>query len=72
MEEVRAMASLLAGGPTVAYGMAKRALARSFDLSLAEALECEADFQDQVGRTEDASEGIRAFIEKRLPSFRGR
>lgn len=71
MDEARAMASLLAQGPTVAFGMGKQAMTRSFQQSLEDALELEADLQDQVGRTGDAAEGVRAFLEKRLPAFRG-
>lgn len=71
MDRAREIASLLAAGPTVAYAMAKHAMNRSFELSLGEALELEADLQDQVARTEDAAEGIRAFLEKRLPVYRG-
>jgi 2-(1,2-epoxy-1,2-dihydrophenyl)acetyl-CoA isomerase len=72
MEEAREMASALAEGPTFAYAMGKHALGRSFELSLEEALEQEADLQDRTSRTRDAAEGLRAFLEKRSPAFGGR
>jgi 2-(1,2-epoxy-1,2-dihydrophenyl)acetyl-CoA isomerase len=72
LEDARTMASLLATGPTLAYAAAKQAMTRSFELTLEEALELEADLQDRVARTEDAAEGVRAFFEKRFPAYRGR
>jgi len=72
LDQARRMAGLLAAGPTVAYAAAKQALGRSFELPLEDALELEADLQDEVARSEDAAEGVRAFLEKRFPAYRGR
>ena len=42
------------------------------ELGLSEALEIEAVSQAALTATEDAAEGMRAFIEKREPNFLGR
>src|SRR5262249_2373379 len=69
--ESRALAQKLAQRPTRAIGLTKRALNRSWDYTLAEALELEAQLQGVAGTTHDFKEGVAAFIEKREPHFRG-
>ncbi|HEY9165654.1 MAG TPA: enoyl-CoA hydratase-related protein [Candidatus Kryptonia bacterium] len=61
-----------ASGPTVAYSMIKKMMNRSSGRSLEESLEYETYLQEIAGRTDDSSEAIRAFVEKRSPKFRGR
>ena len=56
----------------VALTQIKQSLHRSMELGLSEALEIEAASQAALTATEDAAEGMRAFIEKREPHFRGR
>jgi enoyl-CoA hydratase/carnithine racemase len=51
--------------------MTKRLLNQAFDASYAQALEAEAMAQAVNSSTEDTSEAIRAFLEKRPPTFRG-
>ena len=65
-------AAELAARPTRAVGAAKRLLARNSHRSLEEALAAEARAQDRMVETEDFSEGIAAFVEKRDPEFVGR
>jgi 2-(1,2-epoxy-1,2-dihydrophenyl)acetyl-CoA isomerase len=72
MEESMALAGRLAKLPTKAIGLMKRALNRSFDRPLEEQLSYEADLQAIAARSEDFREGVRAFLEKRPASFRGR
>jgi 2-(1,2-epoxy-1,2-dihydrophenyl)acetyl-CoA isomerase len=67
----RELADRLASGAPVAVALTKRALQRSLETSLAEALEYEADAQAVAGRTADHAEGVRAFMERRAPEFHG-
>lgn len=66
-----ALAARLAGGPTTALAMTKRLLNRSFESDRAAAFEQEAHAQELVNQSDDAQEGILAFIERRDPRFRG-
>ncbi len=72
MEIVRAWALRLAQGPTRAFGLTKRAMMRSWSLSLPEALEYEAMLQGAAAQTDDNREGVAAFLEKRQPQFQGK
>lgn len=71
-EIAAAHALQLASGPTVAFGLTKRAMYRSLDMTLDEALEYEAHLQEIAGRTADNKEGVAAFLEKRSATFSGR
>lgn len=72
MEIAWATALQFAAGPTVAFGLTKRAMMRSFNQTLDEALNYEAYLQEVAGRTSDNREGVMAFLEKREPAFTGR
>ncbi len=45
---------------------------RGLDMDLQQALRLEADLFGVVGGTEDVKEGLKAFVEKRTPEFKGR
>jgi 2-(1,2-epoxy-1,2-dihydrophenyl)acetyl-CoA isomerase len=66
------LARRIAAGPPVAIRLAKRNLYRNAEGTLRSALEFETFAQNVCYETEDAREGIRAFVEKRPPQFRGR
>lgn len=71
-EATSELATRLARGPTLAYGFAKAAVHASADLPLENVLDLEARNQQIAARSHDSQEGIKAFLEKREPSFRGR
>ena len=53
-------------------GFAREAVARALDTPLHEGLKIEAALSTLAYRTEDAAEGMTAFIEKRKPQFKDR
>jgi 2-(1,2-epoxy-1,2-dihydrophenyl)acetyl-CoA isomerase len=71
-DATRELAERLARGPTLAYGFAKAAVYESANLPFESLLDFEARNQRVAGRSEDVKEGIRSFLERRKPEFRGR
>ncbi|NQW10541.1 MAG: enoyl-CoA hydratase/isomerase family protein [Alphaproteobacteria bacterium] len=55
-----------------AIGFAKDAVTRALDLPIDEGLKVEADLSTLAFQTEDAAEGLAAFVEKRKPVFKDR
>ena len=68
---VAELATRLAGGPPLALSMTKRLLDNSDQLTLAQALEAEAQAQIVNFGTRDTAEAMAAFVEGREPRFRG-
>jgi 2-(1,2-epoxy-1,2-dihydrophenyl)acetyl-CoA isomerase len=65
----RALAEELARGPATVIGLIKRSLEQSQQVSLAQALELEAQAQELAGAHPDFAEGLAAFREKRPTRF---
>jgi enoyl-CoA hydratase/carnithine racemase len=58
-------------GP-LAVQYAKEAVSRGIDMPLEQALRYETDLTVILQTTEDRAEGVKAFLEKRAPRFKGR
>src|SRR6266852_3974488 len=69
--EAVTLAATLAAGPTRAYGAVRRMLRQSFETGLSDQLDAEKDSLIAASRSDDAQEGIAAFVAKRRPQFRG-
>jgi len=66
------LAQTFVQGPPVAIRLSKRAIYRTMEADLREALEFETYAQNTCSETEDSKEGILAFSEKREPVFTGK
>ena len=66
---VRAIASSMATGPSLALSRVKRLLRESSGRTLSEQLHAEAESFGRCAATDDFAEGIRAFLAKRPPRF---
>jgi 2-(1,2-epoxy-1,2-dihydrophenyl)acetyl-CoA isomerase len=70
--EAEALVRRLADGPTLALARVKRLVDGAGERTLEEHVALENEGMVASARTEDAREGIAAFLEKRAPRFRGR
>jgi enoyl-CoA hydratase/carnithine racemase len=61
-----------ATGPTLAIGRIKQATVQGFGMALDEGLRLERKLLIDLFRSEDAKEGVTAFVEKRKPNYKGR
>jgi len=72
LDEALELAGRLAAAPALALRFAIEAVEDGADLSLDEGCRLEASLFGLAAATEDMREGMRAFLEKRTPSFKGR
>jgi enoyl-CoA hydratase/carnithine racemase len=72
MDEARALAGKLAAGPPLAQQAIKRAMHKGFEVDWHTLGEYQQALGDVLWETEDHMEGVRSFLEKRDPIFRGR
>ncbi|NKQ57050.1 enoyl-CoA hydratase [Amycolatopsis sp. K13G38] len=61
----------LADAPTLALSIMKKSLNKAFESSFAEAIETESLAQSFSFSSAEAKEGMRAFLQRREPRFRG-
>jgi cyclohexa-1,5-dienecarbonyl-CoA hydratase len=72
-ERLQSLVADLTGKSTAVTRLTKRAIRAGIDLDFREAVaEAERLYLDQLTRTEDMEEGIRAFLEKRPPRWKHR
>ena len=71
-DKVMEYANRIAAGPSHAAGIGKLSVTKGLAMPLAEALVLERAHQNLLFASEDAKEGVAAFLEKRKPDFKGR
>lgn len=72
LTEAMRVAQELARKPPIALRLAKEAVLKAFEMTLGEGLEHERKLFYLLFATQDQKEGMRAFLEKRKPQFRGK
>jgi 2-(1,2-epoxy-1,2-dihydrophenyl)acetyl-CoA isomerase len=70
-ETVSEYVQYFSNAPTKSIGLIKKMLNRSATSTLEEMLDYEAYCQEIAGNTNDYKEGVKAFLEKRKPDFKG-
>lgn len=71
-DESKKIAQALSQMPTKGLAYTKHALNQSFHNSWEDQLSFEDQFQQKAAKTDDYNEGINAFLEKRMPVFKGK
>ena len=71
MDEAKGIANEIASKPTISVRAAKEAILKAQDTTLEVGLEFERKAFYMLFATQDGKEGMRAFLEKRKPTFKG-
>ncbi len=71
LDEALALATEIAGRAPLAVRLGKEAVNKAFELSLSEGLEAERRAFYMLFATQDQKEGMKAFVEKRKPEWKG-
>jgi enoyl-CoA hydratase len=72
LAEAEALARTIAAKGPIALRFTKEAVNKGLDLTLEQGLRLEADLYFLLHTTKDRTEGIKAFLEKRTPKFKGK
>jgi len=72
LDEAKRVASEIAAKGPIAVRLAKEAVDQAFEVPLSAGVEFERRAFYLARSSEDATEGLTAFVEKRAPDFKGR
>jgi len=72
LEEAKRIARIISEKSPVAVKLAKAAINKAFEVGLSQGLDFERELFYLLFSSQDKEEGMKAFIEKRRPEFRGR
>src|SRR5438874_5387423 len=72
LDKALALLKPYATGPTFAIGRIKRAAVQGFGMSLSDGLKLERQLLIELFKSDDAKEGVAAFVEKRKPTYKGK
>ena len=71
LQQARELAVKIASGAPIAMRYAKEAVHKGMDMTLDQGLRLECDLYMVLHTTADRTEGIKAFLDKRTPHFKG-
>ena len=71
LRDAQAAAARITAGPTFANGITKTQLHQQWNMSVDQAIECEAQAQAICMQTEDFRRAYNAFVDKQQPVFEG-
>jgi enoyl-CoA hydratase len=72
VDEAKKVAAEIATKSPVAIRLAKMAINKSFEMGLSDGLDFERELFYMLFASEDAKEGMHAFMDKRRPEFKGK
>lgn len=72
LEEAKKVANEIAARSPVAVRLAKMAVNKAFEMGLSNGIDFERELFYLLFASEDAKEGMKAFLEKRKPRFKGK